>query len=191
VETMDKSLLRQQGKQKLEELAKHKGKKRKKEQQITTLLFHSKLWKEAQTIGMVRSQSFELNTEPIMKKALSQGKKVVVPKTLPERQLNFYEVDENTTYQLSDFGIEEPLNNLVTAKNDIDLILVPGLIFSKKGYRIGFGKGYYDRFLEDFSGKTCGLVFSEQLNDDWKAEAFDQAVMRIYTDSIEGSYIYE
>jgi len=191
VETMDKSLLRQQGKQKLEELAKHKGKKRKKEQQITTLLFHSKLWKEAQTIGMVRSQSFELNTEPIMKKALSQGKKVVVPKTLPERQLNFYEVDENTTYQLSDFGIEEPLNNLVTAKNDIDLILVPGLIFSKKGYRIGFGKGYYDRFLEDFSGKTCGLAFSEQLNDDWKAEAFDQAVMRIYTDSIEGSYIYE
>ncbi|GMA07958.1 5-formyltetrahydrofolate cyclo-ligase [Tetragenococcus halophilus subsp. flandriensis] len=188
---MDKSSLRQQGKQKLAELAKHKDKKRKKEQQITTLLFHSKLWKEAQTIGMVRSQSFELNTEPIMKKALSQGKKVVVPKTLPERQLNFYEIDENTTYQLSDFGIEEPVNNLVIAKNDIDLILVPGLIFSKKGYRIGFGKGYYDRFLEDFPGKTCGLVFSEQLNDDWQAEEFDQAVMRIYTDTIEGSYVYE
>ncbi len=155
---MDKSILRQEGKKQLEELAKHIDKKRKKEQQITTLLFHSKLWKEAQTIGMVRAQSFELNTEPIMKKALSQGKKVVVPKTLPERQLNFYEVDENTTYQLSDFGIEEPMNNLVIAKKDIDLILVPGLIFSKKGYRIGFGKGYYDRFLEDFSGKTCGLV---------------------------------
>ncbi|GMG62990.1 MAG: 5-formyltetrahydrofolate cyclo-ligase [Tetragenococcus halophilus] len=188
---MDKSILRQEGKKQLEELAKHIDKKRKKEQQITTLLFHSKLWKEAQTIGMVRSQSFELNTEPIMKKALSQGKKVVVPKTLPERQLNFYEVDENTTYQLSDFGIEEPMNSLVIAKKDIDLILVPGLIFSKKGYRIGFGKGYYDRFLEDFSGKTCGLAFSEQLNDDWQAEEFDQAVTRIYTDTLEGSYVYE
>lgn len=188
---MDKSLLRQQGKQRLKELAKHINKKQKKEQQIATLLFHSKLWKEARTIGMVRSQTFEFNTEPVMIKALKQGKKVVVPKTLPERQLNFYEVDEDTTYQLSAFGVEEPVNNLAVAKNDIDLILVPGLIFSKKGYRIGFGKGYYDRFLEGFSGKTCSLAFSEQLNDDWEPEEFDQAVMRVYTDTLEGSFVYE
>ncbi|MDN6639533.1 MAG: 5-formyltetrahydrofolate cyclo-ligase [Tetragenococcus sp.] len=188
---MDKALLRQKAKARLEDLTKHPDKKQKKEQQITTLLFHSQLWKNAKTIGMVRSQTFEFNTQPILNKALDQGKKVVVPKTLPGRQLGFYEVDENTDYQLSDFGIEEPASDLDVAKNEIDLLLVPGLIFSKKGYRIGFGKGYYDRFLQDFSGKTCGLVFAEQLNDDWQAEEFDQPVMRIYTDTLEGSSSYE
>ncbi|AYW44662.1 5-formyltetrahydrofolate cyclo-ligase [Tetragenococcus koreensis] len=188
---MDKTQLRQQAIEKLEDLSVHLAKKQKKEQQITTLLFHSKLWKEAKTVGMVRSQSFEFNTEPIITKALNQGKKVVVPKTLPERQLGFYEIDENTVYQLSDFGIEEPVSNLFVTKDEIDLMLVPGLIFSRKGYRIGFGKGYYDRFLQGFNGKTCGLVFSEQLNNDWQPEDFDQPVMRIYTDTVEGSFSYE
>lgn len=188
---MDKTLLRQKAVEKLKNLANQTDKKQKKEQQITTLLFHSKIWKEAKTVGMVRSQSFEFSTSPIIAKALSQGKKVVVPKTLPERQLSFYEIDENTSYQLSDFGIEEPVNNLIVAKNEIDLLIVPGLIFSNRGYRIGFGKGYYDRFLQDFTGKTCALVFSEQLNNDWQPEKFDQPITRVYTDTLEGSFRYE
>ncbi|AYW48337.1 5-formyltetrahydrofolate cyclo-ligase [Tetragenococcus osmophilus] len=188
---MDKELLREKGMQRLKNLAEHLDQKQKKEKQITTLLFHSQLWKEAKTIAMVRSQSFEFNTQPIMDKALQEGKKVAVPKTLPNRQLGFYEVDENTTYQFSNFGIEEPLSGGIVNKENIDLMLVPGLIFSKSGYRIGFGKGYYDRFLEDFSGKTCGLAFAEQLNNDWQPENFDQPVSRVYTDTLERSFVYE
>ncbi|KFN90426.1 5-formyltetrahydrofolate cyclo-ligase [Tetragenococcus muriaticus PMC-11-5] len=154
------------------------------------MLFHSQLWKEAKTIAMVRSQSFEFNTQPIMDKALQQGKRVTIPKTLSNRQLEFFEVDEYTTYQFSNFGIEEPHNDSLINKENIDLMLVPGLIFSKKGYRIGFGKGYYDRFLADFEGKTCGLAFAEQLNNDWQPESFDQPVSRIYTDTLERSFVY-
>jgi len=190
VEALDKTLLRQKALERLEGLAKQLEKKQKKERQIRTLLFHSKVWKEARTVGMVRSQPFEFDMNPVMSKALKQGKKVVVPKTLPERQLSFYEVDENTNYQLSNFGIEEPVNNFIVAKKEIDLLIVPGLIFSNKGYRIGFGKGYYDRFLEDFAGKTCALVFSEQLNNDWQPEVFDQPVTRVYTDQLERSFRY-
>ncbi|GMA71960.1 hypothetical protein GCM10025885_10090 [Tetragenococcus osmophilus] len=72
---MDKELLREKGMQRLKNLAEHLDQKQKKEKQITTLLFHSQLWKEAKTIAMVRSQSFEFNTQPIMDKALQEGKK--------------------------------------------------------------------------------------------------------------------
>jgi 5-formyltetrahydrofolate cyclo-ligase len=66
----------------------------------------------------------------------------------------------------------------------LDLLIVPGLAFSKKGYRIGFGGGYYDRFLSAFDGKTVSLVFGEQFNDQWTPDVFDIPIDKIYTDSL-------
>ncbi|NLM66896.1 MAG: 5-formyltetrahydrofolate cyclo-ligase, partial [Enterococcus sp.] len=55
----------------------------------------------------------------------------------------------------------------------------------------GFGGGFYDRYLADYQGETCSLVFSEQLYDDWEVEDFDIPVQKIYTDSYKGGAVNE
>lgn len=187
---MDKSQLRRETILRLKKLADHAKQKQQKEEIISTLLVHSKLWQQAQTIGMYRSQPFEFDMNFLTAKALQQGKTVVVPKTLPEGQLNFYEIDTDTIYERTSFGIEEPVNNKVVTKGDIDLLIIPGVVFSTKGYRIGFGGGFYDRFLNDYKGYSCSLVFSEQLNNDWQADVFDLPVQRVYTDHLKGSELH-
>lgn len=179
---MDKTQLREIGIQQLKKIASNPKKKQQKEEMILHLFFASRLWKEASTIGLIRSTEIEFNTQPIIERALQEGKTVAVPKSLSGGQLAFYAVDDRTAYRTSDFGVEEPVSNEYLSKEEINLLVVPGLIFSHKGYRIGYGGGYYDRYLADFEGKTCSLVFSEQLNNDWDALTFDQPVARIYTD---------
>lgn len=62
------------------------------------------------------------------------------------------------------YDILEPTGKFIS-KSQIDVIIVPGLVFSKEGYRIGYGKGFYDRYLADFSGITIGILYDFQLQD--------------------------
>jgi 5-formyltetrahydrofolate cyclo-ligase len=183
---MEKAELRQSGITTLKKLAEQPKKKLKKEETILALFFASRIWKEAKVIGMIRSTSFEFNTESIMKRAWAENKVVVIPKSLPKRQLAFYEVDERTAYRTTKFGVDEPVSALHVSKEEIDVLLVPGIVFSKEGYRIGFGGGFYDRYLAEYQGQTCSLVFSEQLNNQWQPDSFDLPVARIFTDSYKG-----
>ncbi|MCD5001093.1 5-formyltetrahydrofolate cyclo-ligase [Enterococcus saccharolyticus] len=188
---LEKDELRQQGIAILQKLAENTKKKKQKEATILTLFFASQLWKNAKSIGVVRSTEFEFDTQPIIARGLAEGKIVTVPKSLPGHQLAFYEVDEYTAYRKTTFGVEEPVSNLFVTKEEIDLLLVPGIVFSSQGYRIGFGGGFYDRYLADFEGNTCSLVFSEQLNDDWEPFTFDRPIARIYTDYAKGRKTHE
>ncbi|MHC5267570.1 5-formyltetrahydrofolate cyclo-ligase [Enterococcus sp. LJL98] len=182
---MSKKELRQQGIQRLKQLASNPQLKSEKESQILALFFASRQWKLAKTIAVIRPVDFELDTKKVMNRAFIEGKKVVVPKSLPERRLAFYEVDTQTKYYQTKFGVEEPESNLFVTQEEIDLLIVPGLVFSTKGYRIGFGGGFYDRYLATYQGETCSLVFSEQINNTWKKDPFDLPVAKIYTDQLK------
>lgn len=176
---MDKKELREYGIATLKQL--HPNQKKAKERKIHSLLFSSQNWIEAKNIGVIRSLPFEFDTTPIFEKAYQLNKNVAVPK-VENKELYFYQVDENTSYTLSTFGVEEPNSQLLI--DELDLVIVPGLVFSSKGYRIGFGGGFYDRFLSTFKGATISLVFSQQLRDDWQPEVFDRPVSKIITDSL-------
>ena len=63
-------------------------------------------------------------------------------------------------------------------QSEIDLIHVPGVVFQSKGYRIGYGGGYYDRYLADFAGKTVSTIYSIQQKE-FQPAAFDQAVQEV------------
>ena len=156
-----KEKLRRQGIEKLKNLAKS-GKKKDKEQRIYEQLFASEYWKSAQVIGTTL--------------------KIVVPKTLPKRQMAFYEMDEHTVFERSSFGVLEPQSEKLYLPEMIDLLIVPGIIYNRAGYRIGFGGGYYDRYLKNFHRKTCSLVFREQLNEQWQPESFDQKIQQLFID---------
>lgn len=152
---------------------------------IQKRLFESKLWEQADTIGIYLSVGHEWDTRAIVEQAWQAGKKVAIPKTIPaEQELNFYQINDFSDVQPGHFNLDEPVveKTLLLAKDEIDLLVVPGLVFSKDGYRIGFGGGYYDRFLTDFIHPTISLVWTGQLVDYLPTEWYDIPVQYLCTE---------
>lgn len=75
------------------------------------------------------------------------GLNILYPKVNGKDTMDAILIDENTVYETSNWGITEPESGSVFAPLNIDMILVPLLVFDRQGYRLGYGKGYYDRFL--------------------------------------------
>lgn len=96
------------------------------------------------------SDKKEVLTAPIIQLAKSQQPDITVmtSKTLPQCQLAHYIYDDNTQIKVNKWGIPEPTNANTVAADEVDLVLVPLLSFDREGHRIGYGKGYYDRFLK-------------------------------------------
>ena len=131
------------------------------EKDILTHLYQSPEWQVAQTVGVTISSGMELATRPIIEHAVAAGKRVAVPRCLPHRQMAFWDCQQpGITWQQSPFGgIWEPhTSQPALAKAAIDLIVVPGLAFSPQHDRLGFGGGYYDRYLRDYPGTTVALM---------------------------------
>ncbi|MFC4771230.1 5-formyltetrahydrofolate cyclo-ligase [Enterococcus hermanniensis] len=172
---MEKDVLRQQAIKRLIELAKSET-RQIQVNQIYDHFFESSIWKSAETIGVTKATKIEFPTEILIQKAFAAGKKIAVPKSLPKGKMVFHWVDPATDYQTTKFGVEEPEVEAVALPETIDLLIVPGLCFNHKKYRIGFGGGYYDRYLENYQGHTVSFVFKEQIFENWQPEKFDQAI---------------
>lgn len=122
-------------------------------------LFQLPNWQKARVIAVTMSMPGEIPTLPIIKKAWQEKKAVVIPKTLPHHQMNFYLYNQNTKLKRSKFGVLEPQMEPACPVNSIDLMVVPGLGFvPQTGDRLGFGGGYYDRFLKLYHGATVALA---------------------------------
>jgi len=138
---------------------------------IKEKLFNSEDYKNAKVVMFYVSFGSEVDTFDMMKKAL-KDKKVCVPAVKGDKIVaslikDFKELDKKGKY-----GILEPSKIKEIDKKDIDLVIVPGVVFDKRNHRIGYGKGYYDKFLKDFKGKKVGLAFKMQIlefipNHDW------------------------
>jgi len=155
------------------------------EQQLHQLLFSTDLWKESQTIGVTLSSPTEWDTRRIILRAWQEGKKVCVPKTVPQtKQMHFYHITDFNQAAPGHFGMEEPLPDKTERldKKEINLLLVPGLIYNKEGYRIGFGGGYYDRFLMDYPHTTLALLHSKQLSPLIPVEKHDIRLQYLLTE---------
>jgi len=178
---VEKAQLRKVGLQALKWLHSQPAIKQQKEMLILAAFFADELWQQAQTIGLIRSLSIEFSTAEIFQQAQIAGKQLAVPRSGTNKELLFHQVTPETNYELSSFGVEEPNEQApLIEKTALDLLIVPGVIFTTSGYRIGFGGGYYDRYLTDFTGRTCSLVFSEQIQENWQPEIFDRQVEKIF-----------
>lgn len=139
-------------------------------------LFALPAWQTAQTIATTISGGFELATQPIIAQAHREGKTIAVPATLPKRQMAFHVVDDQTTFETSSFGLQEPVNGAIIEPAAFDLIIVPGLKFATATHeRLGFGGGYYDRFLPQTTGFKVALALPAQqvTTPTWPVEDFD------------------
>lgn len=141
-------------------------------------------WKQAQTIATTVSGGIEVPTEPIIKAALAAGKKVYLPKTMPKRQMAFLPFNGADSLVKSDYGLMEPEYNEELVNQEPDLVLVPGLAFAvDSNYRVGFGGGYYDRFLANYQGKTIALVPTAMRFEtaDWEIKEHDIKIQKLIT----------
>ena len=135
------------------------------DQALTEGLLQHPFYQEANTIATYLSFPHEFQTQALIEQALKDGKKVLIPKTYPKGRMDFVVYDPQQLVKTS-FGLLEPQGDLeVVDASQIDLIHVPGLAFTTEGYRIGYGGGYYDRYLEHFSGHTLSTVYHYQVQD--------------------------
>ncbi len=152
---------------------------------IGSLLIETDEWKSSSTIGLTVSRFPEVDTWQLIRKGWEQGKRIVVPRCIPSTKgMSFRNITAFTQLENSFFGLFEPIESQTEElpKNEIDLLIVPGLVYSKDGYRIGFGGGYYDRFLEGFQGQIVSLAFSMQLTETVPVEEHDRPVDKIVTE---------
>jgi 5-formyltetrahydrofolate cyclo-ligase len=152
--------------------------------ELSHKLFADPIWLESTTIGITVSRYPEVDTFQIIRKAWEQQKRVVVPKCHPkDRTLSFHVLNQFTQLESVYYGLLEPIetNTLKVESEDIDLLIVPGLAYSMNGYRLGFGGGYYDRFLTGYQGNTISLAFPQQIVDELPIESHDIPVNKIIT----------
>ncbi|TMU85532.1 5-formyltetrahydrofolate cyclo-ligase [Bacillus sp. BHET2] len=153
--------------------------------EIEQRLFQSPEWAASNMIGITVSKTPEINTWNIIKRGWEEGKTVVVPKCFPKnRQLVFYELKDFRELEQSFFGLYEPNPDKSKSvhHDSIELMIVPGLAYTKRGYRLGFGGGYYDRLLSEYSGPAMSLAFEEQIIEKLQIESFDMPVKSLLTD---------
>ena len=174
---MDKDILRKAFLNKRNKLNKEEIKSKSKI--IKEKLFSSKEFKKAKSVCFYVSFKSEVFTHEMIKEAL-KTKKVSVP------------IVKKDTLIISKIGSFKDLNksnkydNLEPSKikeiKKVDLIIVPAIVFDKKRYRIGYGKGYYDRLLKKINTKTIGLTFSSQIIEKIPIDDFDIKVNKVISD---------
>ena len=151
------------------------------DQALTERLLHHPFYQEAKVIATYLSFPHEFQTQGLIEQALKDDKKVLIPKTYSKGRMDFVVYDPQQLVKTS-FGLLEPQGNLeVMDASQIDLIHVPGLVFTTEGYRIGYGGGYYDRYLEQFSGHTLSTVYPCQIRD-FSPENYDIPVQEVLID---------
>lgn len=124
----------------------------------------------------------EVDVMPLLLDALEKGRRVALPLCESEPGIMTYrEIRSTADLHEGAFGVREPSGDApVISKEELlcknVFAFVPALAFDKEGYRLGYGKGYYDRFLSNFGGVSAGIVYSELIYDKLPKGFFDRKV---------------
>lgn len=145
---------------------------------LTERFLQHPFYQKAKTIATYLSFPHEFQTQELIEQALKDGKKVLIPKTYSKGRMDFVVYDPQQLVKTS-FGLLEPQGDLeVVDSSQIDLIHVPGLVFTMDGYRIGYGGGYYDRYLEHFAGQSLSTIYPCQVQE-FNSENHDIPVQEV------------
>lgn len=181
----DSNMLKKQLRQEILSLLKSQDpiQKAQADHRLLEQLCQSEFYKNAQTIATFLSFPFEYDTSLLINQMQKDKKKILIPKTYPKGKMDFvvYEPDQLVE---THFGLREIPNGKPVDKSAIDLIHVPGLVFNEDGFRIGFGGGYYDRYLADYQGMTVSLIYPFQICN-FEEKEYDMAVREVIRDETD------
>ena len=145
----------------------------RKSARLGKLFAASEVYRNAKTIYGYLPYNQEVRTVPMLERALAEGKRVAVPKVYGE-EMKFLYLDDLTKVEKGYAGIPEPVDDGPVAQDETALVLMPGLAFDPMGHRIGYGGGFYDKFLAaEPNHPTVALCYDFQVFPELETEEFD------------------
>ncbi len=164
----------------------------KKSNIILNKLINSQWYLEADTIISYVSVNNEVDTIGLINRALSDGKRVAVPKII-NKEMEFYYINSLSELKKGYFNIPEPIDTsnicMPRSQEESDMsdifnmvMIVPGVAFDRSNNRLGYGGGFYDRYLSIHKIYTIAICFKEQLLDEICTEEYDIKMDEVITD---------
>lgn len=150
---------------------------------IQQQLVQSELFLRASTVALYSPIRNEVHTSLVAEKALEGNKTLLYPRVRDE-ELEFLEVTELSDLAPGAFGVLEPCQGRVLPVAQIELIVVPGVVFDQRGHRLGYGRGFYDRTLS-CCGENCskvGFAYDFQLVKDLPSAEHDEKLSVLITE---------
>ncbi len=176
-----KQILRQQMRAVLEELSQEE--RAESDQALAAQFLQHPKVAQAGTLLLYCGVGTEVDTRPILQALLDQGKRVCLPRCLPDHQMEARAITALEELQPDKYGIPAPGEGCpLVPREDLDLVLVPGLCFDSRGNRLGQGGGYYDRYLEDYDGISIGLCREDFFQVNLPREPLDVWVRYVLTE---------
>lgn len=153
-------------------------------QSIQERLLKSNFWPKTGRVGLYSPVKNEVMTQALFQKALESGLHVYFPRV--EQGIQFYEVNGPEDLQRGSWSIPEPKMSCAPLAIDqnFDLLVVPGLVFTKDCYRLGYGRGFYDKYIANLSykAKTIAMAYDFQIVDYFTIDEWDQPLMGVMTE---------
>ena len=147
-----------------------------KSEKLKALFLETPQYQQAKTLYGYLPYNQEVRTVPILQQALADGKQVAVPKVYGD-EMKFILLTDLDRVEEGYAGIPEPVEDTPVAKDPTALVLMPGLAFDREGQRIGYGGGFYDKFLScEPNHPTVALCYDFQVLEKLETEAFDVPV---------------
>lgn len=157
--------MKQQLREKYKQLRKNIPNKTIQSSKIADKIRNHTSYQQSDHIAFYYSCGSEVDTKAMIQQALLDHKHVYLPKVINKEEMEFYEVKSlDEIIHRNALGILEPEARVRAEK--IEVMIIPGLCFDEKGNRLGYGGGYYDRYLQDKEIYKIGICFDEQLSDE-------------------------
>ncbi len=156
---------------------------------ITEKLLSLEKVQSAELILPFVSAKGEVGTREFIARCLDAGKTVAVPRCIDGSNMEFCVIHTFDDLEKGMYGIDEPKQHceIISAENaENSVLIVPALCFNAKGYRLGYGKGYYDRFISRYKGYTVGVCYDEFLTEEIPVDEYDRCVDIVITDKRKG-----
>lgn len=169
---------------KYKEIRKNVENRNEKNTLINDFLCNSDCFKNCDTVLFYAALSDEVNLDFSIKYAIDNNKKVALPVCIDNNgKMQYYYIDSLNDIEIASFGVREPDVNKCKEVDDFSnsICIVPAIAYDKFGYRLGYGKGYYDRFLSAYHGICIGVQYDELVCDKLFIDKYDVPVDYIIT----------
>lgn len=155
------------------------------DKKIKNKLLNLFIMRDAETVLTYVSTDIEVDTKSLLEELFKSKKRVAVPKCENnDGDMAFYLINSFDDLESGYCGVLEPIPQKCEMLTEFEnsVCIVPAFLFDKKGYRLGYGKGYYDRFLAGYTGISVGICYDGNITDSLFHGKFDRPVNMIVTD---------
>ena len=159
--------------------------KKRRDEKICQLILLSASFRYSETILAYYPREHEIDILPALRRALAMGKRIALPRCEGEHIMTYRYVESLDGLMPGMYDIYEPSADAPTYREcpgHASLCLVPGVVFDTRGYRIGYGGGYYDRFLHGYGGSAAGIIYREFILPTLPSGRYDLALSVMITE---------